>query len=171
MSETQGKRSTDRERGAAKVTRDFDFPREAVFDLLTDPRKGAVSWSPEEAVNLVFELDPRPGGVIRVHDQDSEGKVSRTDGTVVEINAPELLVVKTATTPPSGGAPFEVLQTLRFEELSPRRTRVTVLVKVLAKGSFPGDVESLEEGFQGGWGEVFEKVRRALVEGRGRPRP
>jgi hypothetical protein len=51
---------------------------------------------------------------------------------------------------------------LRFEELSPRKTRVTILVKVLATGSFPGGVESLEGGFQGGWGEVLEKLQRAL---------
>jgi uncharacterized protein YndB with AHSA1/START domain len=80
----------------------------------------------------------------------------------VEIVVPELLVVKTATTPATGTAPWEALQTVTFEELSPKRTRVTVRVKVLATGSFPGNVESLEGGFQGGWGEVLEKLRRAL---------
>jgi len=162
MNQKRGKQSTDGERSAAKVSRDFDFPRETVFNMLTDPKKGAVSWSPEEAVNLVFELDPRPGGAIRIHDRDSEGNVAKTIGTVVKIVVPELLVVKTATTPPTGTAPWEALQTLKFEELSPRKTRVTVLVKVLATGAFPGGVESLEEGFQGGWGEVLEKLQGAL---------
>lgn len=154
--------STDGERGAVQVVREFDFPRESVFNMLTDPRKGAVSWSPEEAVNLVFELDPRPGGVLRIHDRDREGNVHKTSGTVVEIVVPELLIVQTATAPAAGTAPWEALQTVTFEELGPKRTRVTVRVKVLATGSFPGDVESLEEGFQGGWGEVLEKLRRAL---------
>lgn len=162
MNQKWGKRSMDGERGAATVSREFDFPRESVFHMLTDPKKGAVSWSPEEAVNLVFELDPRPGGAIRIHDRESDGNVAKTTGTVVEIVVPELLVVKTATTPPAGTAPWEALQTLRFEELSPRKTRVTVLVKVLATGSFPGGIESLEEGFQGGWGEVLDKLQRAL---------
>jgi len=162
MNQKWRKESTDGERSAVKVSRDFDFPRESVFHLLTDPKKGAVSWSPEEAVNLVFELDPRPGGAIRIHDRDSEGNVHKTSGTVVEIVVPELLVVKTATVPASGTAPWEALQTVTFEALSPTRTRVTVRVKVLATGSFPGAVESLEEGFQGGWGEVLEKLRRAL---------
>jgi len=49
-----------------------------------------------------------------------------------------------------------------LEELSPRRTRVTVLVKVLTNGSFPGGVESLEEGFQGGWGQTLDMLQRAL---------
>jgi uncharacterized protein YndB with AHSA1/START domain len=162
MNQKWAKESTDGERSAVQVVRDFDFPRESVFNMLTDPRKGAVSWSPEEAVNLVFELDPRPGGAIRIHDRDLEGNVHKTSGTVVEIVAPELLVVKTATTPATGTAPWEALQTVTFEELSPKRTRVTVRVKVLATGSFPGDVASLEGGFQGGWGEVLEKLRTAL---------
>jgi uncharacterized protein YndB with AHSA1/START domain len=162
MNETWGKRSMDGERSGAKVSREFDFPRRSVFDRLTDPKKGSVSWSPEGAVNLVFELDPRPGGAIRIHDRDSEGNVAKTTGTVVDIVVPELLVVRTATTLRTGTEPWEALQTLRFEELTPRKTRVTILVKVLATGTFPGGVEALEEGFQGGWGEVLEKVQRAL---------
>lgn len=162
MNQKWEKKSTDGERSAVQVSRDFDFPRESVFNLLTDPKKGAVSWSPEEAVNLVFELDPRPGGAIRIHDRDGEGNVHKTSGTVVEIVAPELLVVKTATAPAAGTAPWEALQTVRFEELGPKRTRVTVLITVLATGSFPGGVESLEEGYQGGWGEVLEKLRSVL---------
>jgi uncharacterized protein YndB with AHSA1/START domain len=162
MNQKWGKESNDGDGSAAQVSKEFDFPRKSVFDLLTDPKKGPVSWSPEEAVNLVFELDPRPGGAIRIHDRDREGNVHKTSGTVVEIVVPELLVVKTATTPAAGTAPWEALQTLTFEELSPKRTRVTVRVQVLATGSFPGGVESLEEGFQGGWGEVLERLRRTL---------
>jgi uncharacterized protein YndB with AHSA1/START domain len=162
MNQKWGNQATDGERSAVKISRDFDFPRESVFNMLTDPKKGAVSWSPEEATTLLFELDPRPGGAIRIHDRDSEGNVHKTSGTVVEIVVPELLVVKTATTPATGTAPWEALQTLTFEELSPKKTRVTVRVKVLATGSFAGDVRALEEGFQGGWGEVLEKLRRAL---------
>lgn len=162
MTPTLEKESSSGRRNVAKISRDFDFPRESVFRMLTDPAKGAVAWSPDEAVNLVFELDPRPGGAIRVHDRDREGNVHKTSGTVVEIVVPERLVVKTVTTPAQGTAPWEALQTLTFEEIRPARTRVTVVVEVLATGSFPGGVESLAEGYRGGWGEVFEKLRRAL---------
>lgn len=162
MKQPSGQAPAEEERGGAKLSREFDFPRELVFTRLTDPRKGAVSWSPEDAVNLVFELDPRPGGAMRVHDQDRDGNVAKTTGTVVEIVVPELLIVKTATTLPGAAVPFEALQTLRFEALGPRKTRVTIWVKVLATGSFPGDAASLEEGFEGGWGEVLGKLQRAL---------
>jgi uncharacterized protein YndB with AHSA1/START domain len=153
--------STDGERSAVKISRDFDFPRESVFNMFTDAKKAAKFWGPAGAVKLVFEFDPRPGGAIRIHDQ-YEGKTAKTSGTIVEIVAPELLVFRSATTPEGGTAPWEALQTVTFEELGPTRTRVTVLVKILATGSFPGGVESLEEGFQGGWGETLDMLQREL---------
>lgn len=147
--------------GGVRISRDFDFPRETVFAMLTDPKKAAMVWGPEGAVKLVFELDPRPGGAIRIHDH-YQGKTAKTTGTITEIVVPELLVFRSVTTPPEGTAPWEALQTVTFEELTPIRTRVTVRVQVLAAGSFPGGVESLEEGFQGGWGETFDMLQRQI---------
>lgn len=145
-----------------KTSRVFDSPRETLFGMFTDAKKAATFWGPEGAVRHVFELDPRPGGALKIHDLDSEGTVHKTTGTVVSIVVPELFVFKSRTLPAEGGAPWEALQTLTFEALGPRRTRVTVEVKVLAVGSFPGGPDSLEEGFQGGWGETLEMLDREL---------
>jgi uncharacterized protein YndB with AHSA1/START domain len=153
--------STDGERSAVRIVREFDFPRETVFNMLTDPRKAAKVWGPEGSVKLLFEIDRRPGGAITIHDQ-YEGKTAKTSGTITEFVAPELFVFRSATTPPEGTAPWEALQTVIFEELGPKKTRVTVRVKILAAGSFAGGVESLEEGYQGGWGESFDMLQRAL---------
>jgi uncharacterized protein YndB with AHSA1/START domain len=162
MNQKLSKGSADAERNGAKISREFDFPRESVFRMFTDAQKAAKFWGPEGAVNLVFELDPRPGGAMRIHDRNREGVTGQTSGTVVEIVVPELLVLRTATRLGEGAAPFEALQTVTFEELGPRRTRVNVLVKVLATGSFPGGVASLERGFQGGWGQTFDRLQREL---------
>jgi uncharacterized protein YndB with AHSA1/START domain len=161
MNQTWSKESTDGARSAVKISRDFDFPRATVFNMFTDPKKAAKFWGPEGAVKLVFEFDARPGGAIRIHDR-YEGKTAKTSGTVTEVVVPELLVFRSATTPEGGTAPWEALQTVMFEELGPRTTRVTVLVKILATGSFPAGVESLEEGFQGGWGETLDMLQREL---------
>jgi uncharacterized protein YndB with AHSA1/START domain len=155
------KESTDGERSAVTMSRDFEFPRETVFSMLTDPKKAAKVWGPEGAVKLVFELEPRAGGSIRIHDQ-LEGKTAKTSGTVIEFDVPERLVFRSVTTPPEGTEPWEALQTVTLDELSPTRTRVTVQVKILATGSFPGGVQSLEEGYQGGWGETFDMLAREL---------
>ena len=162
MNQRSRKESTGGERSGVKISREFDFPRETVFDILTDSKKAVKVWGPEGAVKLVFELDRRPGGAITIHDRNSEGIIAKTSGTVMEIVVPERLVFRSVTTIGVATAPFEALQTVVFEELSPKRTRVTVLVKVTAIGSFPGGVESLEGGFQGGWGETFDMLQREL---------
>jgi uncharacterized protein YndB with AHSA1/START domain len=150
------------ERPAVKISRDYDHPRARVFQMLTDPKKAVNVWGPEGSVKHRFELDPRPGGVITIHDGDAERIMSRTTGTIVEILPPERLVFRSATTPAEGTAPWEALQTLILEELGPKRTRVTILVQVLASGSFPGGAGPLEEGFQGGWGQTLDMLERQL---------
>jgi uncharacterized protein YndB with AHSA1/START domain len=162
MNRTWRKESADGERRAVKVSREFDFPRELVFKMLTDAEKAVKVWGPEGAVKLLFELDPRPGGAITIHDL-YDGKTAKTTGTITEFVAPELLAFRSITTPEEGATPWEALQTVTLEALSPTRTRVTVAVKILATGSFPGGVDSLEEGFQGGWGETFEMLQRQLA--------
>jgi uncharacterized protein YndB with AHSA1/START domain len=162
MNQKPGRESADVERSGVTVSREFDFPRESVFGMFTDAKKAAKFWGPEGAINLVFELDPRPGGAILIQDRNREGDTGTTSGTIVEIVVPELLVFRSSTKFGEGTAPWEALQTVTFEEVGPRRTRVKVRVKILAPGSFPGGVASLEEGFQGGWGETFDRLQREL---------
>lgn len=157
---------TSGERSAVRISRDYDFPRESVFTMCTDPRK-AAKWflSPEGGVTLLFEIDARPGGTVRMDGHQGDGKVFKTSGTFLELVVPERIVIKTTTTPPGNSAPFEAVQTLIFEELGPKRTRVTVLVEVLSAGSFPGGLESLEEGFHGGWGGTLNLLQNELLGG------
>jgi hypothetical protein len=51
---------------------------------------------------------------------------------------------------------------VKFEELAPKRTRVTVSVRILEARSFPEGVKSLLEGFEGGWGQTLDIVQREL---------
>jgi uncharacterized protein YndB with AHSA1/START domain len=151
------------ERSAVTVTRDYDFPRESVFRMLTDRDTASKFFSPEGAEKLAFEWDPRPGGTIRIHDRHPDnGVVYQTSGTIVEFVPPEILSFRSATTSGDGNAAFEALQTVRFESLGPRRTRVIVQVKVLSAASFPGGKVSLEAGFLGGWGQTLDMLERAL---------
>lgn len=162
MSQRRKDGSADRERDEVEISRDLDFPREAVFRMLTDPKKAAACWGPEGAVKHLFELDPRPGGVIRIHDGTAEGIVAKTSGTIVDFVVPALFSFRSTTALVDGSAPWEAMQTVTFEEVGPKRTRVTVRVKVLAAGAFPGGVWSLGEGYKGGWGETFGMLEREL---------
>lgn len=162
MTPSEKRPSAEREQTAVEISRDYDFPRETVFAMCTDPRK-AAKWflSPEGGVTVLFELDARPGGTVRTHGHHGDGHLFKTSGTFVELVVPERIVLKTVTTPPEG-VPFEALQTLVFDELGPKRTRVTVLVKVLTAGSFPGGADGLAEGFRGGWGGTLNLLEREL---------
>ena len=160
MNQQSKKESTHEERHDVELSRVYDFPRESVFNMFADPKKAVKFFSPEGAVKLLFEWDPRPGGAIRIHDR-YEGTTHKTEGTILEFVAPELLVYRSATQG-EGDAPFEALQTMKFESLGPKKTRVTILVKVLTPGSFPGGIESLAEGFKGGWGQTLDMLQREL---------
>ena len=48
------------------ITRTFDAPRALVFKAWTDPAQVAQWWGPAGWSNPVCEIDPRPGGAIRM---------------------------------------------------------------------------------------------------------
>jgi uncharacterized protein YndB with AHSA1/START domain len=104
MNRNETQETTDAEREVTSISREYAFPRELVFKMFTDPDKAIKLYSPEGAEKLDFKLDPRPGGVFRVHDR-FEGRVGRTTGTVEEFVAPALLVFRTATTIEPGALP------------------------------------------------------------------
>ncbi len=155
--------ATSRARHTTMLSRDFDFPRAKVFDMMIDPKK-AVKWfgTPAGAVKVDFQMDPRPGGVLKIHDRNSEGLEGKTSGTFVEIVAPEKISFKTGTKMTGVAAPFEALQTMIFEEVGPTKTRLTIVVEVLNAGSFAGGAEGLADGYKGGWGETLDMLQREL---------
>ncbi len=143
-----------------EITRDFDAPRESVFKMWTDSQKVAKWWGPEGNTTLISEIDPRPGGAMRIDERTSDGSVHSMTGTFSKVVTPELLVFRIASPGVGNFAPFEALNTVTFEELSPRRTRIKVTVQVVMAAQ--EQQESLEQGFRGGWAQSLEKLRRAL---------
>ncbi len=163
MNETSVGEPVSADRSTARVVREFAFPRRAVFEMFTDPKK-AARWfgTPTGAIPVLFELEARAGGRLRIQNRWPGQPVHETTGTVLEVVEPIRIAFRTRTALEEGAVPFEAVQTVTLEEVSPRRTRVVVVVKVLSAGSVPGGVASLLEGFQGGWGETLEKLQREL---------
>lgn len=150
--------------GAVKVTRVFDFPRESVFAMWTDPKKLAEWHGPEGCVNVLCEVDPRPGGTMRVDQRSPKGDTYSFNATFEKVIPPELLVYRNAspgTTEEYGGfSSWEARYTVTFEELGPKKTRVTAITMVLA-GSLE-ERESLMEAYKEGWNQSLDKLQRAL---------
>lgn len=145
------------EQGAAKVTRVFDFPRESVFRMWTDPRKLVEWWGPERCVVVHSEVDPRPGGAIRVDQRFPDYHFTAIFEKVIP---PELLVFRHASPGAAGFSPWEALHTVTFEELGPRKTRVTAITSTFAGPQ--EERESLKKAYREGWGQSFDKLQRAL---------
>jgi uncharacterized protein YndB with AHSA1/START domain len=162
MSEKEKTEAGHDQAHALYLSRDYDFSRETVFGMFVDEKKAAKFWGPAGAVKDVFEFDARPGGAIRVHDRNNEGFVAKTSGTVTQVVVPELIEFRSSTAIGEGTAPFDVIQTIRFEALGPKKTRVTIHVRILDVGGFPGGAISLEGGFMGGWGETLGMLQRDL---------
>jgi uncharacterized protein YndB with AHSA1/START domain len=57
------------------MTRVLDAPRALVFRAWTDPALMAKWWGPSSFTNPLCELDPRPGGAIRIHMRAPDGTV------------------------------------------------------------------------------------------------
>ena len=151
---------TAREQGAVKVTRVFDFPRESVFMMWTDPKKLAEWFGPEGCVNVHSEVDPRPGGAMRVDERFPDGHTYSFNATFEKVIPPELLVYRNASPGTADFSPWEARYTVTFEELGPRRTRVTAITVVVAGPR--EERESLKDAYRAGWGESFDKLQRAL---------
>jgi len=132
--------------------------------MWTDPKKLAEWWGPEGCVNVLSEVDPRPGGKMRVDQRSPKGDISSFKATFEKVVPLELLVYRAAspgTTAEYGGfSPWQDIHTVTFEELGPRRTRVTAVTKVVA-GPLE-ERESLMDAFRAGWGQSLDRLQRAL---------
>jgi uncharacterized protein YndB with AHSA1/START domain len=104
------------------LSREFDAPRELVWQAYTDPRHVAHWWGPDGFTNTVHEIDVRPGGMWRftMHGPDGTDWPNRI--TYREIVAPERLEYAHGEDVDDDPGAFQV--SIRFEDLG-GRTRVT----------------------------------------------
>lgn len=95
---------TATEQDTVKVTRIFDFPRETVFKMWTDPTKLAEWWGPEGSVTIISEVDPRPGGEMRVDQRNADGSIYSFKAIFERVVSPERLVFRHASPGAAGFA-------------------------------------------------------------------
>lgn len=155
--------------GTVVISRVFDAPRQVVFQMWTDPAKAAQWFGlPKGGVSEVCEIDPRPGGKIRVDSRTPDGSLYPMLGIVDEVIPPRLIAFTTEsplasfarTTLPGGTPAWRAVNRATFEEVGRGRTRVTVEVRVIL--SAIDRKEDMAAGFKGGWAESLEMLSTAL---------
>ena len=105
------------------LTRDFDAPRELVFQAYTDPRHLPNWWGPYGFTNTTLSIDVRAGGAWRfiMHGPDGTDYPNRI--AYEQVTPPELLVWLHGEDVDDDPGAFHV--TVRFDDLGGGRTRVT----------------------------------------------
>lgn len=131
------------------LTREFDAPRELVFEVYTDPRAIPNWWGPRRLTTTVDRMDVRPGGAWRFVQRDAGGNEFAFHGVYHDVVPPERLV----QTFEFEGMPGQVvLETATFEDLGGRTRLTTTSVfqtveerdGMVASGMEEGAVESMD---------------------------
>lgn len=139
------------------LTRDFNAPRDLVWQAMTNPEYVRQWWGPRGTSLTVCEIDFRPGGTWRFVEQGSDGVEHPFKGEYREIVAPERIV----QTFIYDVAPFnehEAVENMTLEEKG-GRTTLTTLVQHKTKEARDGHVHS---GMEQGSAETFDRLEELL---------
>jgi len=141
------------------ITREFDAPRELVFEAWTDPKHLAQWWGPRGFTNPVCEWDARPGREIYVVMRASNGARYPMGGEFREVVAPEKLVFTTGALDEKGGMLFEFLHTVTFTEAN-GKTKLTLRSRVTKTTE---EANKYIGGFEAGMTQSLEKLAEFLA--------
>jgi uncharacterized protein YndB with AHSA1/START domain len=106
------------------AVREFDAPRDVVFNAFTDPKLVEKWLSPKHLKMRIEKFEPRNGGSWRYVHADGNGNEFAFRGVTHEVVAPERIIqtFEFEGLPEKGHV---ALETCRFEALPGNRTRMT----------------------------------------------
>jgi uncharacterized protein YndB with AHSA1/START domain len=159
---------TDRASRILSITRVFAASRERVFQAFTDPDLVALWWGPDgfSTPRASLAIEPRVGGrhhkVMVLESREIAEAMGMQVGAefpdsahVIEIVAPELLVLSSEAQPDMGLVE-DTITRIEFHAEGPARTRV-----VLIDGPY---AEMMATHAQAGWTQSFAKLARMLED-------
>jgi uncharacterized protein YndB with AHSA1/START domain len=143
------------------ITRVFDAPRKLVFQAWTNSERMKRWWGPNGFTTLRCELDPRPGGVIRIDLRAADGKVFPHRGTVREIVPPERLVLAMSVQDSEGNIILEGVTTVTFTEES-GKTKLTLHSRI--ENATPELAAMHMAGMENGWNQALDHLAKELSQ-------
>jgi uncharacterized protein YndB with AHSA1/START domain len=133
----------------------FDVPRERVFRAWTDPGEVSRWWAPEgfEVLPGSVEIEAQVGGRFNLTMLDPrEGTPYPMRATVLEIDVPKLIVLRTEPLP-NVGIPNPTITRVTFEAVG-QRTRMT-----FTAGPYPDEAFADSDA---GWNSIVSKLDQLL---------
>ena len=128
------------------ITREFDAPRELVFQAFTDPELYVQWLGPRRLTTMLDTFEPRSGGRWRYIQKDQGSNEFGFHGVYHEVRAPERIIdtFEFEGLPEAGHV---ALETLTLEELPGGRTRLTAQSVFQSVADRDGALQSgMEEG-------------------------
>ena len=138
------------------ITRDFDAPRELVFDAWTDARHLAKWWGPDGFGTTTHAIDVRPGGEWRFVMHGPDGRDYQNQITYLEVARPERIAYRHGGSG-EGQEDVNFHTVVTFEEAG-GKTRVTLRM------TFPTPEERDRAAREYGAVEGGEQTLRRLAE-------
>ncbi len=140
------------------ITREFDAPRELVFQAFTDPEL-YVQWLGPRRLTMTLEtFEPRSGGRWRYIHKDQSGNEFAFRGVYHEVLAPQRIIdtFEFEGLPEAGHV---CLETLTFEALPGGRTRLTAQSVFQSVADRDG---ALQSGMEEGVNDSHERLAELL---------
>jgi len=107
------------------ITRIIHFPRELVWEAMTNPKHVVNWWGPRGFTTTIEKMEVKPGGVWKHVMRGPDGAEYPNHSTFTEVTKPERLVYVHAGHK-VGGPGIHFVSTWSFDELAERKTRVTI---------------------------------------------
>lgn len=143
------------------VVRDFNAPRDMVFKAYTDP-KIIIKWmGPKDLTMKIEKMECKNGGSYRYMYKSPDGYESVFRGVVHEVLKSERIIqtFEFEGLPESGHV---VMETTRFEAISPTQTRVTTQSLFQSVADRDGMVQS---GMERGVVDSHDRLDTVLTNG------
>jgi uncharacterized protein YndB with AHSA1/START domain len=141
------------------ITRVFNAPREVVFKAWTDAKQLAEWWGPKGFTNPVCEVDPKPGGALKIVMRAPDGAEYPMKGVFREVVPPSRLVFTNIAVDKDGHPIIEGLTTVTFAEEG-GKTKLTLQTRGVAVVDYAA---AYLNGMEAGWTQSLEKLG-ALVQ-------
>lgn len=139
------------------MSRDFNAPRELVFEVMTDPKHIPQWWGQRNSTTIVDQMEPRAGGRWRYIQRDRQGNEFAFHGVYHSITAPERVI---DTFEFEGMPGHVILETMTLEPLADGKTRVTVSSVFQSVADRDG---MLRSGMEQGSNESYDRLDELLA--------
>src|ERR1035438_4010305 len=141
------------------ITRVFDAPRKLVFKAWTDQERLKRWGGPNGFTNAVREIDPHPGGTVRIDMRGPDGTVYPNEGIVQEIIPPELLVLAMGVADQQDNIILEGVSTVTFTEKA-GKTTLTLRARITKATT---EATPHLSGMEHSWNQSLERLAAELA--------